>query len=156
MTEFSRSFGYTYDRNLGARRALTSEEHEFLQELRTNALGKNKPFVESNSARFAAILERKTQLGRITIAFDQEEEYLSFTNFVSETYGRRWLYFTNVPVRLSWRIDAWLLREVYDNFPVRPVSIDDFKKAADEIVSPYSFDIANLDNKYVPGSSKPE
>lgn len=93
-----------------------------------------------------------------TIIFEDAQNYIDFTREVFSRFRGRGLGFTNVPLRNTLRAQQWLLDEIGDNYPQRPVTGEDVAKHIEEhgLRGMRPYDLENLRSFLVPGVPNPE
>jgi hypothetical protein len=84
------------------------------------------------------------------MVFDDEQEYVRFTDYVYERFGGQGLELSSVP-GATVRLRPWLLEETKSLFAMRHVSADDLKNAREEADNTCPFDPENLASLRVPG-----
>ncbi|GEM_PF-2835842 len=86
----------------------------------------------------------------ITVIFDSEEEYVSFTDYVYDRFNGIGLDFTNVPILTSVRITSWLMEQTREKFRMR-VTNEELTRRGESADSSQPLDPAELDHFRVPG-----
>lgn len=86
-----------------------------------------------------------------TMVFDNEEEYVRFTDYVEEQFDGAGLELTDVPIIASIRVRSWLLERTQALFAMRPVTGQDIAKVGERLKGRRPFDPRNLDDFHVPG-----
>ncbi len=98
---------------------------------------------------------RQTHL--ITIAFETEEAYSQFLDYVFDQFEGEGIHPTNTAVKYSLRVESWLLDSCADQFSPRILTKDDQSRARQELIGsgykPYA--IENLDDFHIPGLPRP-
>src|SRR6266849_1430321 len=153
--------GRTFDRKLGQVRSLTTGETILLQKRRSDLVTDFAPTVLANAANYdKALAGEPLDDGAkyVTVVFDREEAYVRFTEdiHISGFTPGEDFDLTNVPVDLSSSITPALLRQLISIYPLRPVTIQDIQDKANQIQSPYEWDLADFENFRIPGSPRTE
>lgn len=123
--------------------------------IRQVVIESGREYVKRNNETYQRILKGKEDPKTdkyVSVAFDHEDEFVRFTDWVFGEYGSpKGLGFAEVPVSLSIRVQPWLLRKSLGSFGFRAVKVKDFENTSNDIVSPYPFDVVNIEGKHVPG-----
>ncbi len=154
MSEFNKEWGYT--RKYGEKRSLTADEHQNLLHIREKVVKEAIVPIEINLEKFSKVLQgiEDKKVSSVVITFDEEDEagYVRFLEWIFDEFGGpRGINFSPIALPMSLSIRPELLRRVISEFNLRPPLIHDFERSAQKIVSPYSFDAANLEGRHVPG-----
>jgi hypothetical protein len=64
-----------------------------------------------------------------TLVFDNEDDYVRFTDYVYDNFGGKGLEFTNVPIIASVRVTSELLKQTEGRFAMRLLSNEDVARA---------------------------
>ena len=103
-------------------------------------------------------LPRSQQGKLITVIFENDDEYVRFTDYVYQELGGAGLELTNIPIVASVRVTEQLLEQTRSKFKMRRATHEDLARVREQAGVRAPFDPKNLDGFYVPGSrngSKP-
>lgn len=95
-------------------------------------------------------MERQPR-GLMTVVFDDEGEFVRFTDHVFSHLNGRGLEFTNAPIPASVRLTPDLWAKTHEQFQMRPVTEEDLIKARARVAGHRPFDPETIRDLHVPG-----
>lgn len=85
-----------------------------------------------------------------TVIFDDDREFVRFTEYVYDRFGGRGLMLTNVPIPRTARLSPWLFGQVSDHFAIREVKRRDIEQPRRRFKDRPPFDPATIDHFFEP------
>lgn len=93
------------------------------------AYNRKMSFLEGETCDISPSPQEQPPAKPATIVFDNDDEYVGFIKYVFAKFGGAGFGPSNVPVRLSLRVEQSLLNKTKDLFGMRPVSDEDIEQA---------------------------
>lgn len=87
----------------------------------------------------------------VTIVFDDEDEYVRFTDYVYNEFLEGGLELTNAPITTSIRLTQALWDKTHEQFQMRPITEEDLIKARARVAGHRPFDPETIRDLHVPG-----